>query len=132
MTSKEALKEFYNTVTNEAIDKAKYLGEAFDNIQQWQEKYRIIDKDLYRLERLEAIEDEIEIFLTTLFDIYKKLCEQKTVYMKIGYQTKCFEYDSYLIDFKNKEIVCMEYEPENWLPFKDYGITWALSREGLI
>ena len=131
MTSKEALKEFYNRVTNEAFDKGKYLGEALEVILQWQEKYRIIDKDLYRLERLEAIEDELEIFLTTLFDIYKKLCKQKTVYMKIGYQVKCFEYNHYLIDFKNKEIVCMEYEPENWLPFKDYGTIWALSREGL-
>ena len=89
-------------------------------------------KEFYKLERLEAIENEIEIYLTTLFDIYKKLCEQKFVFMKIGYQIKAFYYDYYLIDFKNKEIVCMEYEPADWLPFKDYGITWALSREGLI
>ena len=88
-------------------------------------------KDFYKLERLEAIENEIEIYLTTLFDIYKKLCEEKFVFMKIGNQIKAFHYDYYLIDFKNKEIVCMECEPENWLPFKDYGITWSLSREGL-
>ena len=88
-------------------------------------------KDFYKLERLKAIEDEIEIYLTTLFDIYNKLCEQKFVYFKIGYQIKCFYYDYYLIDFKNKEIVCMGYEPENWLPFKDYGITWSLSKEVL-
>ena len=90
-----------------------------------------VNKALNKLAQLEAIEDEIEIYLTTLFNIYKKLCEQKCVYMKIGYQVKCFEYNSYLIDFINKEIVCMEYEPENWLPFKDYGITWALSKEVL-
>ena len=42
MTSKEALKEFYSRVTDEAIDKAKFLGEAFDTIQKWQEKYNII------------------------------------------------------------------------------------------
>ena len=86
----------------------------------------------HKLVKLENIEEEIEIPLIALFDIYNKLCEQKFVYMKIGHQTKCFEYNHYLIDFINKEIVCMEYEPENWLPFKDYGITWALSREGLV
>ena len=85
----------------------------------------------HKLVKLETIEEEIEIPLVALFSIYKKLCEQKTVYMKIGHQTKCFEYDFYLIDLKNKEIVCVEYEPENWLPFKDYGITWSLSKEGL-
>lgn len=91
----------------------------------------IFNKIYHKLSQLEDIEEEIEIPLIALFDIYKKLCEQKTVYMKIGYQIKCFEYDYYLIDFKNKEIVAMEYEAENWLPFKDYGITWALSKEVL-
>ena len=131
MRSKEALKEFYKIVADNVVDKITNLYESIEAIQSWIKKYYIIENDLNRLERLEAIEDEFEIFLTTLFDIYKKLCNQKTVYMKIGYQVKCFEYNHYLIDFKNKEIVCMEYEPENWLPFKDYGKTWALSRECL-
>lgn len=116
MRSKEALKEL------KACAISKWGHDRVD----------IIEKDLDRLERLEAIEDEMGIFLDALFNIYNKLCEQKTVYMKIGFQTKCFYYDYYLIDFKNKEIVCMGYEPEEWLAFKDYGITWALSREGLI
>ena len=89
------------------------------------------NKIYHKLVKLENIEEEIEIPLIELFDIYKKLCEQEFVYMKIGYQVKCFRYDYYLIDFKNKEIVAVEYEPVDWLPFKDYGITWALSREGL-
>ena len=118
MRSKEYLK---------ILAKKDYLTQREHN-----EFLNLVKKDFQRLERLEAIEDEIEIFLTTLFDIYKKLCEQKFVYMKIGYQVKCFYYDYYLIDFKNKEIVCMEYEPAEWLAFKDYGITWALSREGLV
>ena len=50
MTSKEALQEFYNRVTNEAIDNAKYLGEAAKSIQKWQEKYYIIEKCLKALE----------------------------------------------------------------------------------
>lgn len=52
MTSKEALQEFYNRVTNEAIDNAKYLGEAVESIQYWQEKYYIIEKELMVLEML--------------------------------------------------------------------------------
>lgn len=85
----------------------------------------------HKLVKLENIEEEIEIPLIALFDIYKKLCEQKFVYIKIGNEIKSEYYDSYVIDFKNKEIVAMEYKPENWLPFKDYGITWALTREEL-
>ena len=116
MTSKEALEELRAaTISKWGLD-----------------RINIINKDLERIEKLDSIEDEIGIFLTILFGIYKKLCEQKFFYMKIGYQVKCFEYNHYLIDLKNKEIVCMKYEPENWLPFKDYGITWALSKEGLL
>ena len=93
---------------------------------------RDLFKDIYcKLERLEDIEEELKMDLITLFAVYNKLCEQKFVYFKIGYQVKCLYYDSYVIDFKNKEIVCMEYEPTDWLPFKDYGITWAVSREML-
>ena len=90
-----------------------------------------MNKALNKLCKLEDIEEEIEIPLVALFSIYKKLCEQKFVYFKIGHQIKRFEYNYYLIDLKNKEIVCMEYEPEGWLPFIDYGITWSLSRKGL-
>lgn len=114
--------------SKEALDELRAAA-----ISKWGlDRVDIIEKDIGRLEKLESIEDEIGIFLTTLFEIYKKLCEQKFVYMKIGYQTKCFYYNYYLIDFKNKEFVALEYEPENCLPFKDYGITWALSREGLL
>ena len=91
----------------------------------------IFNKIYHKLCKLEDIEEEIKIPLVALFSIYKKLCEQKFVYFKIEHQIKCFEYNHYLIDLKNKEIVCMEYEPAEWLPFKYYGITWALSREML-
>ena len=85
MTSKEALKEFYNHVADEAIDKAKYLGEALDNIQQWQEKYRIIDKELYRLEKcLRVLEimwnKNINIVYIKIFKDFKKYSEYYTGY----------------------------------------------------
>ena len=117
MTSKEALSDLYFL----AIGEQEHISKCKE----------IIEKDLDRLERLEAIEDEIEIPLIELFDIYNKLCKQEFVYIKIGNKIKCEYYDYYVIDFKNKEIVAVEYEPVDWLPFKDCGITWALSREEL-
>ena len=93
MTSKDYLKQIAESkgvcpLTNEVKDNAILFPIGFEYIFQ----------DLDRLEKLEAIEEEIEIPLVALFSIYKKLCEQKFVFMKIGHQTKCFEYDYYLID----------------------------------
>lgn len=85
----------------------------------------------YKLGKLEDIEEQIEMDLITLFEIYNKMCEQKFVYIKIGNEIKFEYYDSYVIDFKNKEIIGMEYEPIGFFSFKDYGITWAVSREEL-
>ena len=38
----------------------------------------------YKLGKLEDIEEELEMDLITLFEIYNKLFEQKFVYFKIG------------------------------------------------
>ena len=126
MTSKDYLKQIAESkgvfpLTNEVKDNALLFPTGFEKIFQ----------DLDRLEKLEAIENEFGIYLTTLLYVYKELCDQKFVYFKIGHQIKRFKYIYYLIDLKNKEIVCMEQEPDNWLAFKDYGITWALSKEVL-
>lgn len=93
MTSKEALKEFYNRVTDEAIDKAKYLEDAIDVIQQWQEKYRIIDKDLYRLEKLEKVigllwHKNVNIVYIKVFKDFKKYSEYYTGYSSKDKLTK--------------------------------------------
>ena len=94
--------------------------------------YKILfDKTYRKLGKLEDIEEELDIELTTLFELYNKMCEQKFIYVKIGNEIKCVYYDYYVIDFKNKEIIGMEYEPMSFYPFKDYGKTWALTREEL-
>lgn len=116
--------------------KTKYLNYEYKRIPDYdinRGNYGRISDDMIfnKLGKLEDIEKDLDIELTTLFEIYNKMCEQEFVYIKIGDKIKCFYYDYYLIDFKNKEIVCMNYEPEEWLLFIDYGITWALSREGL-
>ena len=94
--------------------------------------YKILfDKTYRKLEKLEDIEEELDIELTTLFEIYNKMCEQKFVYFKIGNEIKIEYYDYYVIDFKNKEIISVEYELMGFYSFKDYGKTWALTKEEL-
>ena len=94
--------------------------------------YKILfDKTYRKLGKLEDIEEELDIELTTLFELYNKMCEQKFVYVKIGNEIRCEYYDYYVIDFKNKKIIGMEYEPMSFFSFKDYGKTWALTREEL-
>lgn len=85
----------------------------------------------YKLGKLEDIEEELDIELTTLFEIYNKMCKQKFVYFKIGNEIKREYYDYYVIDFKNKEIISVEYEPMGFYSFKDYSKTWALTKEEL-
>ena len=105
---------------------------------------RLIKKDKYgdympiyhkevcdKLYALESIEEEYGIDLITLFEVYNKLCEQKFLYIKIDNEIKCVYYDYYVIDFKNKEIIGMEYEPMSFFSFKDLSKTWALTREEL-
>ena len=94
--------------------------------------YKILfDKTYRKLGKLEDIEEELDIQLTTLFELYNKMCEQKFIYVKIGNEIKCVYYDYYVIDFKNKEIIGMEYEPMSFFSFKEHGRTWALTREEL-
>lgn len=114
MTSKEALKEYYYCDTDNVMEKSKILYEA-------------IEKDLERLERLEAIEDELGINLITLFKALKN-----GIYV-------IEDNDNYIVKDSIKSI-------ENWvdgwgittnmeyleLLFSDYGKTWALSREALL
>ena len=120
-----------NRLTNKRLTDATKNGYFIEIKKEENIKFPSVEQLYEKLARYEDVEEECGIDLVTLFDIYNKLCEQKFVYMKIGYQIKCFEYNHYVIDFKNKEIIGMEYEPDIWLSFKDYGIVWALTKEVL-
>ena len=91
----------------------------------------LFDKIYRKLGKLEDIEEQIEMDLITLFELYNKICEQKFIYVKIGNEIRCEYSDYFIIDFKNKEIVGMEYEPMNYYEFQDHGKTWALTKEEL-
>ena len=94
--------------------------------------YKILFDKIYRkLGKLEDIEEELDIQLTTLFELYNKMCQQKFVYVKIGSEIKCEYNDYFVVDFKNKEIIGMEYEPMNYYELQDHGKTWALTKEEL-
>ena len=93
MTSKEALKEFYKNVTDNAIDKIKKLYELIDSIQSWKEKYYIIENDLNRLEKLEkAIElmwcKNVNIVYIKIFKYFEKYSEYYTGYSSKDKLTK--------------------------------------------
>lgn len=93
MTSKEALQEFYNRVTDEAFDKTKHLGEPLELILQWREKYRIIDKDLCRLEKcLKALKimwhKNVNIAYIKIFNYFEKYSEYYTGYCSKDKLTK--------------------------------------------
>ena len=90
-----------------------------------------IDDLNYKLGKLEDIEEELDIELTTLFELYNKMCEQKFVYVKIGNEIRCEYNDYFVVDFKNKEFAGVYYELVDFYGFKDYGNKWALTKEEL-
>ena len=87
-----------------------------------------------KLGKLEDIEEELGIDLITLFDIDKQLNTRKKIWLKIEDEIEeNFRFDSYyIIDLKHKAFVKIEYEPLDYFYFKDYGKTWALTKEELL
>ena len=88
-----------------------------------------------KLGALENIEEEIGIDLITLFNIDKQLNTKKEIWFKnwddeidASYRD---ESDYYIIDLKHKAFVKIAYEPLDYFYFKDYGKTWALTKEEL-
>ena len=86
-----------------------------------------------KLGKLEDIEEELGIDLITLFNIDKQLNTKKEIWFKIEDEIEeNLRFDSYyIIDLKHKAFVKIEYEPLDYLYFKDYGKTWALTKEEL-
>ena len=126
MTSKEALEELQCVlVSNQAT---KRYSDIFE-----ENLLRPIEKDLEVLEEYRKIEEELGIDLITLFNIDKQLNTKKEIWFKIEDEIEeNFRFDSYyIIDLKHKAFVKIEYEPLDYLYFKDYGKTWALTKEEL-
>ena len=107
-----------NLITGKEI---KYISNESDQM--------CVDK----LGTLEDIEEELGIDLITLFNIDKQLNTKKEIWFKIEDEIEeNLRFDSYyIIDLKHKAFVKIEYEPLDYLYFKDYGKTWALTKEEL-
>ena len=93
-----------------------------------------IEKDLDQLEEYRKIGEELGIDLITLFNIDKQLNTKKEIWFKIEDEIDASyrdEGDYYIVDFKHKAFVKMVCEPLDYLYFKDYGKTWALTKEEL-
>ena len=93
----------------------------------------IFTKIYHKLFQLEDIEEELGIDLITLFDIERQLNTKEKIWFKIEDEIEeNLRFDSYyIIDLKHKAFVKIEYEPLDYLYFKDYGKTWALTKEEL-
>ena len=139
MISKEELKEllYYanlnfereNERKTEFSNKIEKSGVA-DN----EESFKIIEKDLDLLEEYRKIEEELGIDLITLFNIDKQLNTKKEIWFKIEDEIDAsyrYDGDYYIIDLKHKAFVKMVCEPIDYFYFKDYGKTWALTKEEL-
>ena len=93
-----------------------------------------IEKDLDQLEEYRKIEEELGIDLITLFNIDKQLNTKKEIWFKIEDEIDAsyrYDGDYYIIDLKHKAFVKMVCEPIDYFYFKDYGKTWALTKEEL-
>lgn len=109
-----------------SLDGKKLEGEFFEN------QTLAIDGDaIDKLGELEDIEEELGIDLITLFNAYHcgfyikyengfiGFIRGGQYYLEVGLETKCF--------------IVKEFEPNGtrWY-FKDYGKTWALTKEELL
>ena len=88
-----------------------------------------------KLGKLEDIEEQLGVDLITLFNIAQQLNTKKEIWFKnwddeidASYRD---ESDYYIIDLKHKAFVKIAYEPLDYFYFKDYGKTWALTKEEL-
>ena len=97
-------------------------------------------KDLEALEEYRKIEKEIGIDLISLFNIERQLNTKEEIWWKNEDDDngdfrfiRSYRYEGtyYIIDFKHKAFVKIEYEPIDYFYFKDYGKTWALTKEEL-
>ena len=77
MTSKEALKDMFDILVN-----FERLYNIHDEQNIKKQKFEIIKKDLDLFEEYRKIEEELGIDVITLFNIYNKLNNQKSIYIK--------------------------------------------------
>ena len=140
MTSKEELKEllYYANLNFERENERK--TEFSNKIEQMgvaenEESFKIVEKDLDLLEEYRKIEEELGIDLITLFKALKN-----GIYLKFGsekitgvyYEHRAIlprhfdkDYKGYFIDLQLELSINFNFY------FKDYGKTWALTREEL-
>ena len=144
MTSKEALEEIKNWV--EYFTRLDYVdpivrGEVRQNFKNayWGtlEHFKTIEKDLDKLEQLEKIEEEFGIDFITLFKALKNgIWTNQEQYYGDEEQGKIRYFEAMLL-LDEKAMGCIHNslfkgkENIRTLYFKDYGKTWALTKEEL-
>lgn len=127
MNSKEAFKKLYASCDE------VWLEKMYD-INSPEQLEEIIYEDLERLEKLEDLEKELGIDLLTLF----KALRQDYIYYKhhYGWDDRYKINKEYIqglkyVDDNTPVFWTDDYGEEHMVYIKDYGKTWALTREVL-
>ena len=129
MTSKEALKDIFGILTN--FERLSDIHDAQDVKKQ---KFDIVEKDLDLLEEYRKIEKELGIDLITLFKALKHGVYYKVINKDSPNYGKIF-FDKYVlwgwnIDSDGNYFAMMQSQMQTF-NLKDYGKTWALTKEEL-
>ena len=116
MTSKQALESIKHFVSCNHPQESVYLCDT--------PEYKEIEKDLEILERYKNIEEKLGISIATLIKAVKN-----GIY---DIEDKCYRKVSYI---NSRALICEIDDPYDsykfYFLYKDYGLTWALTREEL-
>ena len=123
MTSKEALEHIVNNDYNQIICTIP-AQEAYNGLTR-EEMIKIVEKDLDKLDQYETIEEELGIDLITLFKALKN-----GIYFENDKQHHIVELNLGISGDYRLSYEIIDGLHEN-VYVKDYGKTWALTKEEL-
>ena len=107
------------------------VGKCDTNIEEFTSNHKLRNDLLNKLGQLEDIEEELGIDLITLFKVRQIYWRIK--YIDTGEYSDIEKSYRVYLDFQNRDIkVYRDYDEFGFnLDLKDYGKTWALTREEL-
>ena len=120
-----------NRLTKNNDTQYDLVGKCDTNIEEFTSNHKLRNDLLNKLGQLEDIEEELGIDLITLFKVKQIYWRRK--YINTGRYSDIEKSYRVYLDLQNRDIeVYREYDEFGFnLDLKDYGKTWALTREEL-